>query len=161
MTTQSVTQQLLGLVPVAAGALIALAGGGVKYWIDQNDKRKSRRRERLERLLHLAYDLKAWSSSLDGRYAFGTDESELPSPVEEMQVIGAIYFQDLSDEIKQVAIAAMRYRSTVHTLAAERLRSGGEPSADAGQRVEEAYTPLSEAIHTLAKRATNVAKNLS
>jgi len=161
VTTQTATQQIIGLIPVVFGALIALAGGGIKYWIDQIDKRKARRREKLERLLHLAYGVREWTGSLDGRYAFGTDSDELPSPIEEARVICTIYFPELSDEIKHVAVTALRYSGVVRTLGAERLRGGGTPSVDAKDRIEAAYAPLSDAVHKLIQKAAPIAKDVS
>lgn len=157
---QTVTQQLIALIPVVVGAFVALAGGGIKYWIDQTNSKKARRREKLERLLHLAYSIKAWSSSLDGQHAFGTEDEELPSPVDEIRVIGAIYFPEFSTEIKLVALTALKYSGVVHRLGCERLTAGEIP-ANAVDKIEEAYEPLSEAVHKLTEKAATHAKDLA
>ena len=160
MTMQTVTQQLIALIPVIVGAFVALAGGGIKYWIDQTNSKKARRREKLERLLHLAYNVSAWSSSLDGRHAFGTGDEELPSPLGELRVIGAIYFPELSNEIKVLVFTALKYSGVVHQLGAERLGAGAIPD-NANDKIREAYEPLSEAIHKLAEKAAELAKDLA
>ena len=154
-------EQLIQLVPIAAGAAIALAGGGIKYWVDQRNRRRQTRRERLERLLQVALDLKEWTDHIDDRYIFGTREDRISSPMEELTVLGALYFQDLEDDIRLVTVAAMNYKQVAHELARERLAAGNAIPADASARTRQSYDRLLVAIESLKARVKELAKEIS
>jgi hypothetical protein len=156
---KSFWDQLIPLLPVIVGATIALMGGWIKHWAERRDDRTQRRREKLEHLLHLVFSLKPWSDSLDGVLAFGTETEQLDSPIEEIEVIGNMYFQDLLAEIDAVVNAAKLYKGGMLTLCSERLQNG-RISENAKTRVAELYGPLLEAIRQLASKARSEAKKL-
>lgn len=154
-------EQLIELVPIAAGAGIALAGGGIKYWIDQRNRRRQVRRERLERLLHVAFELKAWSDHVDDRYIFGTRQDRISDPMEELAVLSTLYFQDLEAEVSSVSMAAMNYKKAAQVLAQERLKAGGAVPSDATDRMSAPYEQLLTAIGHLREKAKSLAKEIS
>ena len=158
--TGSLLDQLVPLIPVVAGALIALAGGWIKYWVDRREQRKTRRREKLERLLSLVYGLKAWTDNLESRLAFGTSNDEIASPVEEIEVLGHLYFHDLHSEVDAVTRAAKLYMGAMYSLAAERFRTG-EISPHADAKIAELFPPILDGIRAFTVKARPIAKELS
>ena len=56
---EKLLEQLAPLIPVVVGALIALGGGWIKYFVERREQRRTRRREKLERFLSLVYELKS------------------------------------------------------------------------------------------------------
>ena len=122
-----IVEKLVDLIPIAAGALIALASGALKYWSDRSQKRADRRLEKLERLVHLTYQVGAWTDSLDAHHTFGTaenGETEFESPIEELQVIANIYFPELLGEVEQFARTGKLYHSQALSLGVQRLKNG-------------------------------------
>lgn len=158
--TPQVLSKLADLIPIAAGALIALAGGGIKYWVDRGDRRRQVRRDKLERILQLAHDLKDWTDLVDSRVNFETDKGPVTSPMEEMRVLGTMYFQDLQAEIQTVALAGKKYKQLALTLNSERRAAGGVNPPDANTRISAQYNELLDAISTLTDKATELARKL-
>lgn len=157
---EQLLEQLVELIPIFAGAVIALAGGALKYWIDRSERRKQIRREKLERLLQLAYDLKPWTGKVDDRYTFGTISDHLLSPIEEMEVLSNLYFPDLTSDIDAVILAAHEYKRVALDIGSERLAAGGSVPKDASDRAKQPYQALVNAVQRLSTKARQIATKL-
>jgi hypothetical protein len=153
-------RQLVPLIPVIAGAVIALAGGWIKHWVERREQRSHRRREKLERLLERVYSLKPWTDSLDQRLAFGTSDIEIASPIEDIEVISNLYFHGLKPEIDAIVHAASNYSAEMHRLSADRL-TNKRVAPDAGSTIQEHYVPRTRAIRALTDKARVISKQLA
>jgi hypothetical protein len=160
LVTEHLSAHLAPLIPVLVGAVIALAGGWLKHWAERREQRRKLRREKLERLLHLVYGLRAWTNSLDSSLAFGLTQENAASPIEEIEVLGSLYFHEMQAEIDALLTAAKKYYGAMLGLAADRLKAG-KFSSDANKKIDELYKPLSNAVRALSTRARTIAKDLS
>lgn len=151
---------LIELIPIVSGAVIALAGAGLKHWLDRRESGRQRRRERLDRLMHLVYSLKPWTTLVDNRYSLGTSQDRPPSPIEEIEVIGNLHFDRLKPQIDAVVGAANQYQLSAMALGQERLDAGNKPAADIAARMKAPYAELLDSIEALSTKARELAKRL-
>ena len=156
----TVVSKLIDLIPVATGAVIALAGGAIKYWVDTRDRRRQVKREKLERVIRVAHELKDWTSQVDDRYIFQNSSGNVPSLMDEMLVLSSLYFPELKPEIDQVVMAAKGYKLMALQLGSDRLGANGAAPADQNERVNSAYSPLVSAISSLTEKAEKLAAKL-
>lgn len=156
---ESISTQLVPLVSVVAGAVIALAGGWLKDWAGRREKQKCLRREKLERLCNLVCSLKPWTDVLETTLAFGLSNEQPASPLEEIEVLATLYFPELLPDIKAILVSAQKFKGAMLMLSSKRLQSG-QPSPDAGEMINSMYQPLSSAISKFLASTQSVAKGL-
>ncbi|QOW19496.1 hypothetical protein INQ41_12960 [Lysobacter ciconiae] len=157
---QQLLEEIAKLLPVLVGALIALLGAAARYFVERRDKRMEVRRQKLERLTDLTYRIRAWTGSLDSKLAFGLEgESQVDSPIEELQVLADIYFPELHDPASRLVVAAKTYAAMAYRMGARRLQDGRIPD-DANMRIQETYAPVADAIGELSKQIRLAARKL-
>ena len=154
MTTieTTVASELVELIPVVAGAIIAFAGSGIKYWIEARDRRKQIKREKLERLLGVAHELMDWTSAVDDHYIF-REKVEVRSIMDEMVVLASLYFRELADEVNDVVMSSKEYKRVAIQIGTERMQAAGNLSPEQSERIKAAYSPLVDAIEALTLKA--------
>jgi hypothetical protein len=160
LTSSTITYQLIALIPVAAGAVIALGGGAIKYFIDRKERKKERRREKLERLLYLAYELKAWSGRVDDRYVWGTEKERIAFPAEEIMVIATLYFPDLDTEAGKLVECANAYAHECMSIAMEKAKAQGVVPDNVAERLRARYESLIESIDDVTKKARQLSQGM-
>lgn len=153
LSSSTITSQLVALIPVAAGAVIALAGGAIKLWVDRKERKNERRREKLERLLYIAYELKDWSGRVDDRYVWGTERERIAFPAEEIMVISTLYFPDLDNEAAQLVNCANAYVRECISIGVEKAKAQGVLPENIADRLRGPYKSLIDAIGDFTKKA--------
>lgn len=155
-----IIEQLINLIPVLAGALIALSGSGIKYLVDTRDRRRQIHREKLEKLIGLVYQLKIWTSTVDDRYVFGRTRENISLPTDEITVIGRLYFPTLENEISNVVYAARKYQKMAMETGEYRLANEGKLPENYMDKLSPPYGELINTIETLTKEAQSLSKTL-
>ncbi|MDX1721605.1 MAG: hypothetical protein R3355_00690 [Pseudomonas sp.] len=155
-----IIEELINLIPVLAGALIALFGAGIKYLVDTRDRRKQICREKLENLMALVYQLKLWTSTVDDRYIFGRSRENISLPTDEITVIGRLYFPNLDNEISNVVYAARKYQKMAMEAGEYRLANEGKLPENYMENLSPQYGELLNTIETLTKEAQSISKRL-
>lgn len=157
-TAVSVSEALIKLIPVIAGAVLALSGAGIKYIVDRRDRRKQIRREKLESLMTLVYQLKRWTGIVDDRYIFRTSEENIPLPTDQIAVISTLYFSELNDRVNDVLLAAKKYQKFAIDMGTYRHKNNGQLPETYVQDAAVKYDVLLARIEALTDEAKAISK---
>lgn len=158
---------LLDLLPVVVGGVIAVIGGAVAGWWSQSYQREAERRDHkrqaLEQICELAFELDAWllNSMTFHFYGFG-GEATNQWPADRMQVLARLYLHDLADTVYVLVAAATEYKVWVYNGGEMRhkLPPGSEVPREHRDKQNEMYRPVREAVEVLIERASQMAKTL-
>ena len=156
---QEAIKQLTALIPVAAGALIALLGGVAKYFVENSQHKKKLRREKLEQTTLLVLGLRNWSDKIDDFYTTGISRDRVESPLEELETLGTLYFPELAKEMKRVLAAATAYKGVAIAFAGERLNSGAQLPQTRLNAIDAPYTELLKAIDAFSEQAAKLVRD--
>lgn len=106
----SLLAESLGLIPVLAGALLAMLGGAATQYVthrffEQRERRKLLR-ERAEALVEGLYAHANWLAEKNSKLVFSRESHDIPSPLNHVWMIQKLYFPELKKAIASVAEAS-------------------------------------------------------
>lgn len=106
MSEQTTASELVKLVPVLIGGILALSGGVlgqiVSYRLSRRRDRSSIRRERLEALVKALYAHGEWIKNKETTMLFRRQDHDVPTPLGEAQMLQKLYFPELTDDMISV-----------------------------------------------------------
>ena len=147
-------EKLAELLPVVVGALLASAGALIKHFTDRSSDRRRIKREKLETLANRIYAIFPWTNQLDS-YAAGLADLPMDSPLEDIEVLQALYFPELSTHISTILNEARKYRTAAIHLATERLETG-KHSENYVDIIHRSFRPLRQAIDEFGVAASRI-----
>ncbi|HJV75965.1 MAG TPA: hypothetical protein VJ654_17220 [Noviherbaspirillum sp.] len=106
----SLLAETLKLLPVLAGALLAILGGAVTQYLTHRfaEKRERRKllREKAEALVEGLYAHSDWLTEKNSKLVFSKESHDTPSPLDKVWMIQKLYFPELREPIAGVMAAA-------------------------------------------------------
>lgn len=106
----SLLSELLKLLPVLTGALLAILGGAITQYLTHrfSGKRESKKllRERAEALVESLYAYSVWLNEKNNKLVYSRDPHDAPSPLDKAWMIQKLYFPELKEPIASVMSAA-------------------------------------------------------
>lgn len=127
MTDVSLSVELANAVPVVVGGLLAVAGGlggqVLTHWLTRKRDRASLRRERLEALVKSVYQYKRWVGDKSTVLIFRNEDHDAPSPLDEANMIQALYFPELASEMLAVEKAFIPLLKFMHEQRIQQMKS--------------------------------------
>jgi hypothetical protein len=111
--TPSVASELLSLVPVIVGGVIAITGGLVgsfaSHVLEQRREKNRNKREQLLRVVAAAYDLTLWTKKNDNYYLWGREEVLEQPPMATIMAITRLYWRELAPEAHKLDFTVDEY----------------------------------------------------
>jgi hypothetical protein len=102
--------EFVKVVPVIAGALLAMLGGAitqyVTYWLNGKRERSKLLREKAEALVQSLYEHSDWLSEKNNKLVYSNESHDVPSPLDKAWMIQKLYFPELREPLSSVAAAA-------------------------------------------------------
>lgn len=106
MTDVSFYTELAKTIPVVIGGLLAVGGGLIgqvaTHRLTAKREQAKLRRERLESLVKALYAHYQWLDDKLTQLLFRSGAHDTPSPLDEVRMIQALYFPELSDEVTAI-----------------------------------------------------------
>ena len=130
---------------------------------DRERQEKQLLRQKLERLLLLAYALRTLAEEINSLALGTTDSDDLDySPVGEIRTISSLYFGSLQPHVSRVLAAYHSYNVFAFEFQTDRLRN--ETTFDIASfpgKVKKPYQELLDQINNLEKEAQSLAKEFT
>jgi hypothetical protein len=105
---------LIGLLPVLAGGAIgvigSVCGGLVAQVLKVRTDARTQQRDKLERMLILAYEARQWIQTNSVAALHGLERDERTIPTAEMRMITLLYLPDLEHEVFDLNNHIVSYR---------------------------------------------------
>lgn len=102
----SLIAEVLKLVPVVTGALLAILGGAVTQYLVYrfNGKRKRAKllREKAETLVQSLYEYSDWLTEKNNKLVFSKENHDVPSPLDKAWMIQKLYFPELREPLLSI-----------------------------------------------------------
>jgi hypothetical protein len=106
----SLATEVLKLLPIVAGAVLALLGGMISQYLTHRFSTKRERkkllREKAEALVESLYAHSDWLGEKNTNLVFRQQDHDAPSPLDRAWMIQKLYFPELKESIAGVMAAA-------------------------------------------------------
>lgn len=150
--------QLISAVPVAVGGAIGILGGlaAARYGSSLTEARESRRErcEKLERLVHGAFELDIWLKHEQNWVLFKGPENLEPCPMTIVQTLATLHFPSLVQEAEGLANCVLAYRQWLHVGRAQMTDQNLQTVSQAHlSTMATVYTPFVAARQVLISKA--------
>jgi hypothetical protein len=161
MTDISLSIELAKAVPVVVGGLLAVVGGVggqlLTHWLTRKREKTNLRRERLEALVKAVYQYKRWVSDKSTLMIFRNEDHDVPSPLDEANMIQSLYFPELATEILAVEKAFMPILKFINEQRIQHMKSKEEFIAKYDPKpLHEAYELHLAAVNVLVKKCRSL-----
>jgi hypothetical protein len=107
----TLSSELLKILPVAAGAILAVSGGMLSqfltYRLNANRDKAKIKREKLEALVQSLYEHSDWLDDRRNKLLFSEERHDDPSPLEKAWMLQKLYFPQLQDSMTALAGPAL------------------------------------------------------
>lgn len=155
MANLSILDELIKLVPVVVGGLLALSGGVVGHIVThrlaKSRERESLAREKAEVLVKALFAHMEWLEEKRIMLIFRGEEHDTPTPLEEARMIQRLYFPELASEIAAVSQA---YVPILKFILDQRIEQMKDKAAWMKSWSTEEYGKLYRACHVAVEAAT-------
>ncbi|MBK6958699.1 MAG: hypothetical protein IPH22_10450 [Nitrosomonas sp.] len=126
MADVSLTVQFANVLPVIIGGVLAIAGGlasqiAIHRLSDSRDRKKVRR-ERLESLVKALYAHEQWVTGKQNKLIFKNEDHDEPAPLNEIRMLQALHFPELSKEVLDVQEAFSPMLEFIHNQRIARMK---------------------------------------
>jgi hypothetical protein len=106
----SLLNEVLKLLPVLTGALLAVLGGAITQYLTHRfiGRRESKKllREKAEALVESLYAYSDWLNEKNSKLVFSKESHDTPSPMDRVWMIQKLYFPELKEPIEGVMAAS-------------------------------------------------------
>jgi hypothetical protein len=161
MTNTSLYAELVKLVPVFVGALLAICGGlGSQIFIHKLTARReiaNLHRDRLEALIKAVYSHGNWIQEKQTKMVFRNEDHDVASPLDEARMIQTLHFPELANEIlaiQQTQIPLIKFindERIKHMKDKRTFIEGWNPA-----EFEESYKKYLEAVNAITNKCRNI-----
>jgi hypothetical protein len=151
---QALGHQLVAVVPVVVGGLLALFGVFLAPALQIKADTKKKREEKFEEMVLALYEDGQWLEAMRNHRIFDT-EPRPPgvSPITRAVAMATVNFPELVDKIETFRIASMAYEAWISSAARTRIDKTGEISEGHEEMLREYYAGLNSLQGTLKKYA--------
>ena len=151
---QALGHQLVAVVPVVVGGLLALFGVFLAPALQIKADTKKKREEKFEEMVLALYEDGQWLEAMRNHRIFDT-EPRPPgvSPITRAVAMATVNFPELVDKIETFRIASMAYEAWISSAARIRINKTGEISEGHEEMLREYYAGLNSLQGTLKKYA--------
>lgn len=126
MADATIANQIASAVPVLLGGLLAIAGGLgsqlVIHWLSGSRERTKLRRERIEALVKALYTHEQWVTDKKNKMIFRNEDHDDPAPMNELRMIQALHFPELTQEVNAVQQAYVPMLKFINEQRIARMR---------------------------------------
>jgi hypothetical protein len=156
---------LLGLVPVLAGAVIAVVGtlAGARYstHLDEQRQRISRKREKLESLVQATYALDMWLDKERDHMFWNGPQNDTPNPIAVIDTITLLHLPGLRTYSNELHGQVIKYRQWLLEGLKQKVASNPQQVPRAHiDTFESATTPYATKRAELLKAALEAMREL-
>lgn len=149
----------IGLVPVIIGGLLTAIGGFagvyITHLLSSIDAKKKLKREKLESLVHSAFQTMYWLDENRKKTLFSEVKDIGPPPIFEVELIIKLYIPELKTESIKLSLAEADYRVLLAKWRQKQL--SGESLQGFVEEYQSIYLSLNNAVSELINKAEVVA----
>jgi len=122
MNEPTLTSTIVDMLPVVIGGGLAIFGGVIGQFITHKRSRKTLYREKAEQLVQSLYDHKQWLTDKQNTRLFRQENHDVPSPLNEVQMIQKLYFPMMKDEIHDIFVSTTPMEQFINEQHLEQMK---------------------------------------
>jgi len=164
MDEVSIYTELARAIPVVIGGLLAVGGGLIAqvatHRLTAKRERAKIRRERLESLVKALFAHYQWLDDKSTHILFRSGSHDTPSPLDDVRMIQALYFPELSDEVSAILKAELPMLSFIYQQHADQMNDREAWHAAWKSKDRDQYTVVLTQYLMVVEATTNRCREL-